>query len=133
MFETISQHRHRRLVEIGVLHGVHARQMIQIASLHHPANTIHYFGFDLFEELNEALLQRELSKKASPFILAKGIIRHLFALSPPRFVTASGITGFNKDWSKRVLRLNCSKVTPKKRYGCGQEKIVIRAGTRLCP
>ena len=67
LFETIYQHRHCRLVEIGVLHGVHARQMIQTAKLHHPANTIHYFGFDLFEGLTEALLQSELSKKASPY------------------------------------------------------------------
>ena len=67
LFETIYQHRHCRLVEIGVLHGVHARQMIQTATLHHPANAIHYFGFDLFEDLTKALLQSELSKKASPY------------------------------------------------------------------
>ena len=67
LFETIHQHHHHRLVEIGVLHGVHARQMIQTATHHHPAHAIHYFGFDLFEDLTEALLQSELSKKASPY------------------------------------------------------------------
>ena len=67
LFEMIYQHRYHRLVEIGVLHGVHARQMIQTATLHHSPNAIHYFGFDLFEDLSEALLQSELSKKASPY------------------------------------------------------------------
>ena len=67
LFTTIDHHHHRRLVEIGVLHGVHARQMMQTAIRHHPPGTIDYFGFDLFEDLTDALLHSELSKKASAF------------------------------------------------------------------
>ena len=67
LFTTIDQLQPRRLVEIGVLHGIHARQMIQTACRHHPAAALHYFGFDLFEDLTDVLLHSELSKKASAY------------------------------------------------------------------
>jgi hypothetical protein len=67
LFETIHQNGSKRLVEIGVLHGAHARQMIYTASLYHPRDTIYYYGFDLFEDLTPALLHSELSKQASPY------------------------------------------------------------------
>lgn len=66
LFETIYQHAARKIVEIGVFNGVHALQMIRTATLHHPPGDIHYFGFDLFEELTPDLLQSEFSKKAPP-------------------------------------------------------------------
>lgn len=63
LFKTIYQNACGKIVEIGVYNGKHALQMIQTASIYHSKQDIHYFGFDLFEDLNEDLLKKEFSKK----------------------------------------------------------------------
>jgi hypothetical protein len=67
LFRVIHEHRCRCIVEIGTWNGVHARQMIQTAAIHHPVETIKYLGFDLFEGLTDELLQKELSKRPPGF------------------------------------------------------------------
>ncbi len=51
----------RRIVEIGTNTGVHARHLIQTAQVFHPAATIEYHGFDLFEQLTPELLKSEFA------------------------------------------------------------------------
>jgi Methyltransferase domain len=63
LFRTIHERRCRCIVEVGTWNGVHAKQMIQTAAIHHPIETIKYLGFDLFEGLTDELLKTELSKR----------------------------------------------------------------------
>ena len=67
LFRVIHERRCRCIVEIGTWNGVHAKQMIQTAAIHHPVETIKYLGFDLFEGLTDELLQKELSKRPPAF------------------------------------------------------------------
>jgi hypothetical protein len=67
LFRVIHERQCRCIVEIGTWDGVHAKQMIQTAAIHHPIETIKYLGFDLFEGLTDELLQKELSKRPPPF------------------------------------------------------------------
>ncbi len=62
LFATLYDLRCRRIVEIGTWDGVHAEQMIQTATLNHPARDIDYFGFDLFEEMTAETMKGEFSK-----------------------------------------------------------------------
>jgi hypothetical protein len=67
LFRVIHERRCRCIVEIGTWNGVHAKQMIQTAAIHHPVETIKYLGFDLFEGLTDELLRKELSKRPPAF------------------------------------------------------------------
>lgn len=67
LFRVIHERRCRCIVEVGTWNGVHAKQMIQTAAIHHPIETVKYLGFDLFEGLTDELLQKELSKRPPGF------------------------------------------------------------------
>jgi hypothetical protein len=67
LFRVIHERRCRHIVEIGTWNGVHAKQMIQTAAIHHPVDTVTYVGFDLFEGLTDELLKTELSKRPPAF------------------------------------------------------------------
>jgi len=49
-------------MEIGVWRGVRAKQMIEVAARFHPVSEIRYFGFDLFEDMQEGQVRREFAK-----------------------------------------------------------------------
>lgn len=63
LFRLVHQRRSRTLLEVGTYNGEHAQQLIETAGLHWPRPEIQYYGFDLFEELTDADLQREFSKR----------------------------------------------------------------------
>jgi hypothetical protein len=63
LLEIIDRYKCRRIMEIGTYDGEHAKQMIETAKKHFPANEVEYYGFDLFELLDEHKLKEELSKK----------------------------------------------------------------------
>lgn len=63
LFRTIHDRRCRSIVEVGTWNGVHAEQMIRTAAVHAPIGNVRYRGFDLFEDLSEEQLARELSKR----------------------------------------------------------------------
>ena len=48
------------IIEIGVYRGVRAKEMIQAAQIFNK--NIEYFGFDLFEMINQKIQKKELSK-----------------------------------------------------------------------
>jgi hypothetical protein len=50
------------IAEVGVYQGVRASEMIEAAALSHPAERIHYYGFDLFDLFTPDVLESELSK-----------------------------------------------------------------------
>ena len=56
----------RRLLEIGVFNGRHALELIEAAKERHPAEAVEYYGFDLFEALDEAWRSAEHSKMPLP-------------------------------------------------------------------
>lgn len=63
LFRIVAQRRSRTLLEIGTYNGVHAQQLIETAGLHWPRHEIQYYGFDLFEDLTDADLAKEFSKR----------------------------------------------------------------------
>ena len=67
LFKLIHDYKCRSILEIGVYNGVHAMQMILSASVNFPANEIHYYGFDLFEDLSDILLKDEYAKRPLPY------------------------------------------------------------------
>ena len=56
----------KSILEIGTWSGKRASQMIQRAAGYRPIETIHYAGFDLFEEMTEDKFRTELSKIPPP-------------------------------------------------------------------
>jgi predicted O-methyltransferase YrrM len=63
LFRTVYATRARRIVEVGTWNGVHARQLVETAAVHHALREVCYFGFDLFEALTDEALAREFSKR----------------------------------------------------------------------
>lgn len=61
LLQTVRRRRCRTFLEVGVLRGDRAIEMIQTAGLSYPAREITYYGFDLFEDLSARDLERELS------------------------------------------------------------------------
>lgn len=59
----VDESKSRYLMEIGTWTGERALTMIEAAKLHHKANDIHYYGYDLFEEMSEEMLAAERSKQ----------------------------------------------------------------------
>ena len=62
LFEIIKNNRCRRIMEIGTWNGEHALQMIRQAKKIH-GRSVEYYGFDLFELLDDRVYSKELSKK----------------------------------------------------------------------
>ena len=63
LFQEIDRHKARRIMEIGTWNGDHALKMIETAKKHWSPPEIEYFGFDLFEDLDEETFKREISKR----------------------------------------------------------------------
>jgi len=61
----ISEHNCKKIMEIGVLHGDNAITMIETAKKHCSPGEIEYYGFDLFEGMNENICSVEYSKMPS--------------------------------------------------------------------
>ncbi|MFQ5890947.1 MAG: class I SAM-dependent methyltransferase, partial [Gemmatimonadota bacterium] len=54
----------RRIMEIGTYTGSTAGRLLRIALRYEPRPAVHYYGFDLFEELEGETLAREASKRS---------------------------------------------------------------------
>jgi glycosyltransferase involved in cell wall biosynthesis len=66
LFDYLSTHPCRTIVEIGTYDGENALWMIRMASLMVHESDISYLGFDLFEDMDEKTRQKELSHADSP-------------------------------------------------------------------
>ena len=64
LFKFIKKNKCKRIMEIGTWDGEHALQMIKEAQKF-PGNEVEYYGFDLFELLDEKTSQKEFSKEWS--------------------------------------------------------------------
>lgn len=63
LFYYINKYRCRRMMEIGTWNGNHAVKMIETAKKHWLSREIEYYGFDLFEDINEETIKAEMSRK----------------------------------------------------------------------
>ena len=53
-------HKPKSIVEIGIYKGTRSKEMIQAAKIFNK--DIEFYGFDLFEMINQKILKKELSK-----------------------------------------------------------------------
>jgi predicted O-methyltransferase YrrM len=65
LYSYLANHECCDILEIGTNTGVNAIAMIQQAKKKAPEDMIDYYGFDLFEELNRELVDREFSFETS--------------------------------------------------------------------
>lgn len=63
LYTTISAIHAKRIMEIGTWAGGRAILMIKEAQKYNPLSEIEYYGFDLFEGMNEEVYKTEISKK----------------------------------------------------------------------
>jgi predicted O-methyltransferase YrrM len=66
LLDTIDRYRCRRILEIGTWNGHHAEQMIRAAMRYSAPHEVEYYGFDMFEEIDEAKIAAEISKQPPP-------------------------------------------------------------------
>ena len=84
LFATIKTTKAKRIMEIGTWNGIRAEKMIAVAAKYNLAAEIEYYGFDLFEEMNDQLFNEELSKRppaesvVADRLKATGVEIHLF-------------------------------------------------------
>jgi len=67
LFKTIRILKVKSILEVGTWNGNRAVAMLHEAARNHPMSTIAYYGFDLFEDLNDALYSAEISKRPPPY------------------------------------------------------------------
>jgi predicted O-methyltransferase YrrM len=66
LVETIERYRCRRIMEIGTWNGWHAEDMIRAATKYWPPDKVEYYGFDMFEDIDDAKISAEISKRPPP-------------------------------------------------------------------
>ncbi|MBY0539781.1 class I SAM-dependent methyltransferase [Patescibacteria group bacterium] len=62
LYKEIKRVRARRILEVGTWRGDRALSMIRTALHYTPPSEVEYYGFDLFESLNDAQFKSEISK-----------------------------------------------------------------------
>lgn len=62
IFQNIRQRKPLNIMEIGVWSGERAKEMILEANKFNKLENIHYYGFDLFEEIDQETFKDEISK-----------------------------------------------------------------------
>lgn len=66
LMKIVNEIKPRNIMEIGTYDGRRATQMIQRAARYRPIETVYYAGFDLFEQFEENVFRKELSKRPPP-------------------------------------------------------------------
>lgn len=63
LYKSVFDSRAKSIMEIGVYNAYNSNLMIETAGIFHPKNEIEYFGFDLFEDIDDEEIRKEHSKK----------------------------------------------------------------------
>jgi hypothetical protein len=63
LYKTIIDIKAKSILEVGTWNGKRAVEMIETAAQFHPVSDISYYGFDLFEEIDNQRYESEISKK----------------------------------------------------------------------
>jgi len=66
IFDTLKSQKSYNIMEVGTWNGDSAIGMIKTAALNVPEKRIHYYGFDLFEEITPELIAEEFSPRYTP-------------------------------------------------------------------
>ena len=90
----------KKILEIGVYNGRRSLQMIEAAKIFNK--DIYYYGFDLFEDSNKSIIEKESSKKASK----KNDILKLLSQHAKIFL----FKGFTKQTLKKFAKNNKEKI-----------------------
>lgn len=62
LYKAVHRNKSKRIMEIGVYHGFNSKLMIETALIEHPKSEVEYYGFDLFEMMNDSDFAKEYSK-----------------------------------------------------------------------
>ncbi|MBU1203302.1 class I SAM-dependent methyltransferase [Patescibacteria group bacterium] len=76
LYTIIDKIQPKKIMEIGTWNGKRAISMIEEAKKYHNKEEIHYYGFDLFEDLSNEEYERELSKKPPSKQIVNDAISH---------------------------------------------------------
>jgi len=82
-------------MEIGTWRGVKALKMINLAQNYHSSENVEYYGFDLFDMMDEDILENEVSKMPLPLEAVKTLLENTGA-------TIHLFRGFTKDTMPQV-------------------------------
>ena len=64
LIKYIKEYKCKNIIEVGVWNGENSKKMLNAATLNQQSNDeINYWGFDLWEEMDDAIYQKEYSKK----------------------------------------------------------------------
>jgi len=63
LFDEVRNVKPANIMEIGVWKGERAKKMIELAKRYNTSDSIHYYGFDLFEIMDEEKYSKEMSKQ----------------------------------------------------------------------
>ncbi len=66
LFKYLQTHQCRNIMETGTYDGQNAEVMIQSAAVRVPEQEIHYYGFDLFDQMTPELIEKEFSFPKPP-------------------------------------------------------------------
>ena len=69
LYDVITKNKFKKIMEIGMFKGERAFQMIETSKKFNKSSQIEYYGFDLFEMMDNEIHAKEVSKK--PFSLEK--------------------------------------------------------------
>lgn len=67
LVKIVDKYKCRRIMEIGTWNGNHALRMLETAKKHWHPKQIEYYGFDLFEDIEDKQIEEEFSKKPPPY------------------------------------------------------------------
>ena len=59
----INKYKCKNIIEVGVWNGRNSKRMLRAACSNHKANEINYWGFDLWEQMDNDIFENEYSKK----------------------------------------------------------------------
>lgn len=71
LFEIIRKNKCKKIMEIGTWDGDHALEMIEEAKKYFSINEVEYYGFDLFELMDEGKYIEEVSKRPPVLVAVK--------------------------------------------------------------
>lgn len=74
LFRTIRALKAKKIMEVGTWTGSRATQMIKVAAEAFPITEISYYGFDLFEEMDDDKYVKEISKRPPTFAVVKEVL-----------------------------------------------------------
>ena len=63
LYRAVHKTKAKHIMEIGVFNAYNSRLMIETALIHHKPEDIHFYGFDLFEMMNDEIHKKEFSKR----------------------------------------------------------------------